>query len=70
MAVGLLLFIFGGIAAAFFFYSRASHRKGGWGRVRTDLGIAVVALLMFAAIGIVKNLGIQRFRDAAGPRFR
>jgi hypothetical protein len=70
MAVGLLLFIFGGIAAAFFFYSRASHRKGGWGRVRTDFGIALVALLKSAAIRSFENLGIQRFRDAAGHRFR
>jgi len=70
MVVGLLLFIFGGIAAAFFFYSRASYRKGGGGRVRTDFGIVLVALLMFAAIGIVKDLGIQRFRDAAAHGFR
>jgi hypothetical protein len=70
MAVGLLLFIFGGIAGAFFLYLRTAYRKGGWRRMRTDLKIALVALLMFAAIRILENLGIQRFRDAAGHWFR
>jgi hypothetical protein len=70
MAMGLLLFIFGGIIGAFILYLRTSYRKGGWKRVKSDFIVAIVALLLFAAVRIFQNLEIEQFRQAAGRWFR
>ncbi|HXP17890.1 MAG TPA: hypothetical protein VN868_12375 [Terriglobales bacterium] len=70
MAIGLMLFIVGGIIGAFFLYLRTSYRNGGWKRVRTDFIIAIVALLVWAAVRIYENHEIQEFKHAAERGFR
>ncbi len=64
MALGLLLFIVGGIVGAFFLYLRTSYRKGGWRQVRTDFIVAIVPLLAWAAVRICENHEIQEFKSA------
>ena len=44
LAVGLLLFIFGGILLAFFLYLRTAYKQGGWKNVRRAFFIAVVVV--------------------------
>lgn len=70
IAIGLMLFIVVGILGAFFLYLRTSYRKGGWKRVRTDLMIAVVVLLVWAAVRIYENYEIQKFKHAVEHEFR
>jgi hypothetical protein len=64
IAIGLMLFIVVGILGAFFLYLRTSYRKGGWKRVRTDLMIAVVVLLVGRRSGFTKT---TKFRNLSMP---
>jgi hypothetical protein len=70
MTLGLLLFIVGGIMGAFFLYLRTSYRKGGWKQVRADFIIAILVLLVWAALRMYENQGIQEFKHAAERGFR
>ena len=69
-AIGLVLFIGGGILGAFFLYLRTSYRKGGWKRVRIDFIIAIAVLLVWAVERIEFNHVIGEFKRAADRGFR
>ena len=51
IAVGLMVFIIGGLATAIFLYLRRAYREGGWRQVRRDAVIAVVAFIL----GVIIN---------------
>jgi heme/copper-type cytochrome/quinol oxidase subunit 4 len=54
---------------AFFLYL-TSYRKGGWKQVRADFIIAILVLLVWAALRMYENQGIQEFKHAAERGFR
>jgi hypothetical protein len=69
-AVAIVLFVAGGVLGAFFLYLRNSYRKGGWKRMKSDLIIAIVALLALATSRIIESREILHFKHAADQGFR
>jgi hypothetical protein len=51
IAIGVVVFIVGGLATAIFLYLRRAYREGGWKQVRRDAVIAVVAFIL----GVIIN---------------
>lgn len=69
LAVGLVILIFGGILAAFF-YLRTAYKKVA-GRASEGIPwIAVIALLAFAVLRIVQNHEIQQPKRTIDSWFR
>ncbi len=62
LAVGLLLFIFGGILLAFFLYLRTAYKQGGWKKMRRDFLIAVIVLAAWALTRVIENHQIESFK--------
>ena len=70
LAVGLLLFIFGGILLAFFLYLRTAYKQGGWKNVRRDFLIAVMVLAAWALERVIENHQIQSLKKAVEHWFK
>ncbi len=70
LAVGLLLFIFGGILLAFFLYLRTAYKQGGWKNVRRDFLIAVIVLAAWALERVIENHQIQSLKKAVEHWFK
>ena len=70
LAVGLLLFIFGGILLAFFLYLRTAYKQGGWKNVRRDFLTAVIVLAAWALERVIENHQIQSLKKAVEHWFK
>jgi DMSO reductase anchor subunit len=70
LAVGLLLFILGGILLAFFLYLRTAYKQGGWKNVRRDFLIAVIALTAWALVRVIENRQIESFKKTVESWFK
>jgi hypothetical protein len=70
LAVGLLLFIFGGILLAFFLYLRTAYKQGGWKNVRRAFFIAVIVLAAWVLERVIQNHQIESLKKAVEHWFR
>jgi hypothetical protein len=70
LAVGLLLFIFGGILLAFSLYLRTAYKRGGWKNVRRDFLIAVIVLAAWTLERVIENHQIQVIKKAVDHWFK
>jgi hypothetical protein len=70
LAVGLLLFIFGGILLALFLYLRTAYKQGGWKNVRRDFLIAVIVFAAWALERVIENHQIQSLKKAVESWFK
>ncbi len=70
LAVGLLLFILGGILLAFFLYLRTAYKQGGWKNVRRDFLIAVIVFAAWALIRVIENHQIESLKKAVDRWFK
>jgi hypothetical protein len=64
LALGGALILVAALFAAFFLYLRTAHRKGGWRRVRTDLMIAIAALVALYIVRTADNSQLEMLKEA------
>jgi ABC-type transport system involved in cytochrome c biogenesis permease subunit len=64
LALGGALMLVAALVAAFVLYLRTAYRKGGWRRVRTDLMIAIVALVALYIIRTADNSQLEMLKEA------
>ena len=64
LALGGVLLLVVALFAAFALYLRTAYRKGGWRRVKTDLVIAIVALVAFYIIQTAENSQLGMLKEA------
>ena len=63
IALGGALLLVMAVLAAFILYLRTAYRKGGWRRVRTDLVIAIAALVAFYMVRVADNFHLNMLKD-------
>ena len=59
---GVLLLVVA-LFAAFALYLRTAYHKGGWRRVRTDLVIAIAALVAIYIVRVAENFHLNSLKD-------
>ena len=64
LALGGMLLLVVALFTAFALYLRTAYHKGGWRRVRTDLVIAIVALVAFYIIQTAENSQLGMLKEA------
>lgn len=70
IAIGFLVFFFGGILAGFFFYLRTAYKQGGWNRVGRDFLLAIAAIIAFAIVRMIQNHELGALKDAVSHWFK
>ncbi len=63
LALGGMLLLVVALFAAFALYLRTAYRKGGWRRVRTDLVIAIAALVAIYIVRVAENFHLNALKD-------
>jgi hypothetical protein len=63
LALGGALLLVVAVLAGFGLYLRTAYRKGGWRRVRTDLVIAIAALVAFYIVRASDNFHLSMLKD-------
>ena len=63
LALGGALLLVVAVLAAFALYLRTAYRKGGWRRVRTDLMIAIAALVALYLVRVADNFHLNMLKD-------
>jgi len=63
LALGGLLLLVVALFAGFALYLRTAYRKGGWRRVRTDLVIAIAALVAIYIVRVAENFHLNALKD-------
>jgi hypothetical protein len=64
LALGGALILVAALFAAFVLYLRTAYRKGGWRRVRTDLMIAIAALVALYIVRTADNSQLEMLKEA------
>ena len=64
LALGGMLLLVVALFAGFALYLRTAYVKGGWRRVKTDLVIAIVALVAFYIIQTAENSQLGMLKEA------
>jgi O-antigen/teichoic acid export membrane protein len=62
--VALLLSLVLAFLVAFFLYLRTAYRRGGYREVKSAFIVAIVAIVLFCAIRIAENLGLEPLKQA------
>src|SRR5215469_10369739 len=69
IAIGLFVFILGGLLLAFFLYFHTAFKAGGWKNVKRSAWIALSALALFTIERIIQNREIDSLKQFVGRIF-
>jgi len=69
-AIGLLVFVVGGILMAFLLYFRTAFKAGGWKNVKRSAVVALAVMAAWVMVRIIQTQSVAALKEFIGKLFK